>query len=469
MWRLVVISLAATACTVPNPRSCADGLCTDQRYPFCDVDGSLDGHPMTCIAVACTAGEFVACRADQAITCNVAGNDHELIQCELGCAPAAEGCRSCTGDQHCSNPQPICEETTSTCIPCTADDQCSSRICSVETGECAAESSVVYATPSGTGQCSVTQPCSLTTAIMLATQTSPAPTLRMLPGVYTMPISLAGPWVLNVVATGATLAPTAPALTISDGADVTIRGLTIVNEKVATCSSTSGAITSLQLKDASITALGVGNTTLIDVSRCKLEISRSDLSLAATSIVFSLGDDAVLNLDRAHLHGNSYHSIYSASSRVTIEITNSLLHDIRFSLYPADTGPPGSRLTVGSSTLIYPSMFTEQGCDVQAPTFIARYENSILAPLGAFDAVIGTRCTFSNTLLSFQATPPPGTFVADPQFVDAAARNFHLKATSPAVDMAVPSIFGLDSTADLDGTPRPQGATPDIGAYELKP
>ena len=53
MWRLVVFGLAVTACTEANPRSCTDGLCTDQRFPFCDVDGSLDGHPLTCIAVAC--------------------------------------------------------------------------------------------------------------------------------------------------------------------------------------------------------------------------------------------------------------------------------------------------------------------------------------------------------------------------------------------------------------------------------
>ena len=81
----------------------------------------------------------------------------------------------------------------------------------------------------------------------------------------------------------------------------------------------------------------------------------------------------------------------------------------------------------------------------------------------------GTNCTFSNTLLSVQTTPPPGTFVTDPQFVDAAARDFHLKAISPAVDMALPSIFSLDSAVDLDGTTRPQGPKPDIGAYELKP
>ena len=209
---------------------------------------------------------------------------------------------------------------------------------------------------------------------MLATQTFPAPTIRMLPGVYTMPILIATPSVLNVVATGASLAPNPPAIAISGGgADVTIRGLTIVNEKVATCSSASGAIPSLLLKDASITAMGIGNTPLIDVARCKLQVSASDLSLAASSIAFSLADDAVLDLDRVHLHGNSSHYISAVGSRITIEITNSLLADIRFNIQPADMGPPGSRLTVGSSTLTHRNIGADQGCGVVAPSFLARY------------------------------------------------------------------------------------------------
>jgi len=291
----------------------------------------------------------------------------------------------------------------------------------------------------------------------------------MLPGVYTMPLTLATPNSLDVVATGAILSPFLPAIAISNGATVTVRGLTIVHAKAATCGGSSGPVSSLLLRDASITAMG-NDSNLFDVSRCKLQVSASELSLAAKELAFGLGDDAVLHLERVHLHGNSSHYISVTGSRVTVDVTNSLLVDIGFNVQPADTGPPGSRLTVVSSTIIYRSYFAlGQGCDVTEPSFVARYENSILAPLEAFDAVRGTNCTFSNTLLSFQATPPPGTFVADPHFVDAAARDFHLKATSPAVDMAVPSIFGLDSTTDLDGTPRPQGAKRDIGAYEYKP
>ncbi len=82
------------ACTKPNPRSCADGTCTDPTFPFCDVNGEVDGQNNTCVAVACTAGEFQACRGDLAITCNTAGSDFDLIQCDRGCEDGI-GCHLC--------------------------------------------------------------------------------------------------------------------------------------------------------------------------------------------------------------------------------------------------------------------------------------------------------------------------------------------------------------------------------------
>ena len=55
---LVVIALSAAAygCTKPNPRSCADGLCSDPSRPFCDVDGALEGTAEVCVPVSCTQG-----------------------------------------------------------------------------------------------------------------------------------------------------------------------------------------------------------------------------------------------------------------------------------------------------------------------------------------------------------------------------------------------------------------------------
>jgi parallel beta-helix repeat protein len=52
----------------------------------------------------------------------------------------------------------------------------------------------------------------------------------------------------------------------------------------------------------------------------------------------------------------------------------------------------------------------------------------------------------------------------NPQFVDANNGNFRLQAGSPAIDRG--SVLPESNTA-IDGTPRPQGAAPDIGAYEF--
>lgn len=84
--------LALSACTRPNPASCQDGYCQDPALPFCDVDGSIDGTPMTCVAVECAPGEFAGCRgADQALVCNNAGDNYDVNHCTDGCTPGV-GC-----------------------------------------------------------------------------------------------------------------------------------------------------------------------------------------------------------------------------------------------------------------------------------------------------------------------------------------------------------------------------------------
>ena len=51
----------------------------------------------------------------------------------------------------------------------------------------------------------------------------------------------------------------------------------------------------------------------------------------------------------------------------------------------------------------------------------------------------------------------------DPGFVDEANQDFHLRAGSPAIDAGTVLMSVPD---DFDGVPRPQGARPDMGAYE---
>jgi hypothetical protein len=53
----------------------------------------------------------------------------------------------------------------------------------------------------------------------------------------------------------------------------------------------------------------------------------------------------------------------------------------------------------------------------------------------------------------------------DPHFADPAGDDYHILAGSPAIDAGM----NVGVATDLEGTPRPQGSRPDIGAYEFTP
>ncbi len=59
-----------------------------------------------------------------------------------------------------------------------------------------------------------------------------------------------------------------------------------------------------------------------------------------------------------------------------------------------------------------------------------------------------------------------GNIAADPLFVDAASGDWHLSAMSPCRDAGTGAVLLL-SPADLDGTPRQQGAAIDMGCDEI--
>lgn len=92
---VVTLSALLTGCTTPNPRSCIDGFCSDQAFPFCDVDGSFEGSPLTCIAVDCEPRAFERCRADEEIVCNATGDDYDIASCAFGCNESRGGCNPC--------------------------------------------------------------------------------------------------------------------------------------------------------------------------------------------------------------------------------------------------------------------------------------------------------------------------------------------------------------------------------------
>ena len=59
-----------------------------------------------------------------------------------------------------------------------------------------------------------------------------------------------------------------------------------------------------------------------------------------------------------------------------------------------------------------------------------------------------------------------GNITGDPVFVDLAGEDYHLQASSPAIDAGANQVW-MDSAKDLDGNDRILGGTVDMGAYEV--
>jgi hypothetical protein len=419
--------------------------------------------------------QLAECRGDVAVICSALGNNFDETECPLGCDVAANGCKQCTTNAQCEASSPVCDVATSSCHPCRVDDECDSRVCDLGTGACVDEATIVYASPSGTGSCSLSQPCSLSSAVTLAKNATGTPLVRMLPGTYTSPLDVRSPTAkpLEVVATQASIVGNITAIVVRDGASVSIRGLATASDSDIQCGNANAALSSLSIDGASLVSFGSG--TAVNITRCNLKITASDFSFGSNTGTFGLSDDSLLDGDRLHLHSEPTRSnnITAGGVRATVRLTNSLLENTFLSAFTSDTVDPGSSMVFAYDTFVF---FTEPldtggiGAPCSGATVAHRsikFENSILASEGAFDAVGGLNpmnCVFVNSILSRQAAPPSGAIITDPQFVDIVSRDFHLKPSSPAINIAVPA--SIAPGADLDGNARPQGAQPDLGAYE---
>jgi hypothetical protein len=99
VWALMAVTWLGCG-TKANPQlTCSDGTCSNPDFPFCDVNGVVEGEPNTCLAVSCTPGEFAACDGDTELACNTAGDNYTANACPFGCSATSNGCNQCSANQ----------------------------------------------------------------------------------------------------------------------------------------------------------------------------------------------------------------------------------------------------------------------------------------------------------------------------------------------------------------------------------
>jgi hypothetical protein len=488
---MVIVTLCAIGCTRPNPLDCSDGTCTDPAFPFCDQDGSVAGHPETCIAVTCNPGDFAACRGDEMLRCNTTGNDYEITQCEHGCDAASSGCVSCLDNTQCANPAPACDATTHTCRGCSTDADCASEVCDTSSGACVDPSTIIYASPDGAvaGACgSQATPCVFSRAF--AQLDSVLTTVKLRSGDYTEEVSIVLMTPMgetrSVDGSGATVQATTnePVFVVTGPGKFHIWGLTFTyvkggdshsnNSGILCGDNTSSTNTLLEAEQLTF----VGGYEHVDVESCEAMFRRVRFSGA------ELGPGGYSgNLVGMVSHGIAtfdqclFESIGMSPSS-PLETVNSL-------------DPVGVQVHIMNSIFRGTAdMFITQGAiDIQFSTFVNLaspidctndssggdkgkriYSNNLFVNTSGADIAAGSACTYHYDLMSSQHTPVVSDHMimnVDPMLKDLANGDYHLLPGSQAAGAADPAAT---LTTDYDGYKRTDGGPRrDLGAFELHP
>ncbi len=446
--------------------------CTDPASPFCVANAcqACDGSQ------GCTIDE-PRCSPDT-LTCVACVGDADCDNYGTAphCAPTGI-CVGCIDATQCANPTPTCDQTTSTCRGCIVDADCDSNVC--ESSSCVDASTVRYAAPDGSDNatCAQDDPCSFTKAVSAVDAAHG--TIKLGAGMYTQAVTISGDTTVTIHGDTAQMGAELDVYGTSTFAPAArIVGLTFSNEGFAQCGASAAGkpIPSMTLDsvvfDASVSGIYPVDTPFA----CAITILRSQFHNPGVAIQFS-GElspvrTATLVVDQSLFDGGDPSDPQIlVINYASIAMTNSVMlkaggasdePDIFF--YGTGVGITMPS-TIDFSTIIGPQM----KCPGPNGTIIFTITNSIFENPMDIDAAQGFSCEWHYSIMQPQAASLPGSLNmpgVDPMFVNVAADDFHLLATSPAKDAADPAAT---DDHDYDGTPRPQNGRSDIGAFEYKP
>jgi len=427
--------------------------CTDPERPYCDEEHRLcipdplasdcDG-PEDCTnpeRPVCFNRTCVECE-DSAAQCSPAepvcdDGTHMCSGCEDNdqCTPFAEtpwcltssgSCVACLDSPDCPSSAPVCDDNS--CRSCRSDSECASDVCDEESGACIDEANAIYLSPTGqaSGTCTRATPCN-SFALGLQQVTGSRNVIKAAPGTYSGQVVIDG-LAVTILADGATVQPTVigqDAMTISTSAEATIEGL---------------AITS-----ASGNGVGV---------RC----TNSTLRLRRSTIYLNVGGGVAISGCEFSLVNNVVAQNGGISSTIggvrLSDISTVGMHEFAFNTVAGNDG--GTNIVTGVQCVIVTTPL--------ALTSSIVYGNEVAGTGTQVGG--GGDCTWSYSDIGPDTVAGTGNINMDPDFIDAANRDYHLQASSPARDAADPSAT---AARDIDADARPEGAGFDMGADEVTP
>jgi len=312
---------------------------------------------------------------------------------------------------------------------CTMNTDCASQLC-LPNGACAQSSTVLYASPTGTGTaCTAAAKCTLDTAI--AQVAAGRSTIALDPGTYTGQQTIAA--TAQLVGRGATIVGSGagPAVIVSGG-NVELDYLTLSGAAASGVRCDAGSLYAHAITSS-------GNSIGVH-SFCALRLDRSRVTQNSTAAL----EIAAGSID---VHAN-----FLVNNGASSTMKNGAVHFAN-----------GVTGTFAFNTVAYNDVMNGFTTGVRCDAAIAGVGNLVSDNQvnGAFNASpqVSGMCDASMWYAQ------PGTGNNDLKWVNPTAGDFHLTAASTPV-LDVPGLV-CTGEVDIDGDPRPLGAGCDYGADEL--
>lgn len=448
------------------------------------------------LLIVCLAGlgalPMLSCRELNPVFC--AGHPDDLA-----CfSKAGIDAPSCTSNEECAPPTPICDTIRSmcaqciatqssacrgtapvcgaddTCHGCTLDADCASMTC-LPDGSCAEAGSVLYAATDGaaTAGCMLTEKCSLARAIALIDGTKS--TIRLDPGSYDLATPLTLGVNMHIVGRGAVIDRNASGvggtLIIGSGADITldyvaVRGGDGEPEGIGIV-CTSATLTGREISVNDNAAVGIYSTgcaltlthaQVVGNQGIGIVVSGGSFAMARSAVLENSGGGVSMTLALFDLENNVIAQNGNPGSAFGAVMISQIAppgpHVLDFNTIAVNAASSGLTPGVSCSVIAKPLLFSNN----------IVYSN-ISFPDPAKAQIEGVNCDWSYSDIAPGPLPGAGNIAVDPQFVDTFHHDFHLRVTSPVQDTADPAAT---LATDIDGDDRPQGAGRDLGADEIK-